>query len=83
MKKINLAVPALMAAMLAVSACSPKSDAGNNLTVSDITLNDEDAVTENGFGNGADTLGENAATPVDPAIANLTTDNAVVAGNSL
>lgn len=83
MKKINLAVPAVLAAMLAVSACSPQGDAGNNLTVSDVTLNDEDAVTENGFGNDVDALNETLATPVDPATANLTSDNALATGNAL
>lgn len=83
MKKINLAVPAALAAMLAVAACSPKGDAGNNLTVSDVTLNDETAAAENGFGNDADTLDANAVTPVDPAVDNLTADNAAAAGNAL
>ena len=83
MKKINLAVPTILAAVLSVAACSPKGDAGNNLTVSDVTLNDETAATENGFGNDADVLDANAATPVDPAVDNLAADNAVAAGNAL
>ncbi len=83
MKKINLAAPAILAAMLSVAACSPKGDAGNNLTVSDVTLNDETAATENGFGNDADVLDSNAATPADPAVDNLTADTAGTAGNAL
>ena len=83
MKKINLAVPAILAAVLAVAACSPKGDAGNDLTVGDVTLNDETAAIENGFGNDTDGLQANAATPVDPAVDNLTADNAAATGNAL
>jgi hypothetical protein len=82
MKKINLAVPAVLAAMLAVAACSPKGDAGKNLTVSEVTSNEETAATEDAFRNDADGLQANTATPVDPAVDNLTADNAAATGNA-
>ena len=70
MKKITLALPLLLGAALAVSACA-KQDETTNITSSDVVLNDESAVTDGNFSGGTDTLADNAA-----SLDNAVVDNA-------
>lgn len=69
MKKIIPALPLLLVAALAVSACSKQDGAANALAVNEVVLNDEDAVAEGNFG-GTDLLADNAGDAENASLGN-------------
>ncbi len=82
MKKITLVLPALAAALLAVSACAKHDDVANNSATADINANDE--IGAAGAGVDANGVDANAA-GADPFANDAAggTDNAAVAvGNA-